>query len=147
MLASGLGELVTTTLGADMGRTVTVFVPTRPPEAIVFTGDGEVLAPWGEDLARAAGVPATMVVGIHRAADETRRLQEYSPRFAPDRFAAHEDFLLRDVRRWVTVRFAVSLPAARTAMFGVSASAELALALSPDPPTVISGTLADVVAR
>ncbi len=136
-----MGELVTETLEHDGGRTVTVFVPARATEAIVFAGDGEVLAPWGEDLAKAAGVPATMVVGVHRAADETRRLQEYSPGFAPDRFAAHEDFLVRDVRRWVTARFAVSLPAARTAVFGVSASAELALALSLRHPQIFGVAL------
>jgi hypothetical protein len=54
--------------------------------------------------------------------------QEYSPRFDPERFAAHEQFLVHDVRRWVATRFGEALPAARTAAFGVSASAEVALA-------------------
>ena len=33
------------------------------------------------------------------AADETFRLHEYSPGFDPERFAAHETFFVRDVRR------------------------------------------------
>ena len=42
----------------------------------MFAGDGQLLAPWGSAL-EAAGLPPTMVVGAHRAADETRRLHEY----------------------------------------------------------------------
>jgi hypothetical protein len=83
--ASGSGGLVTETLDYDGGRQVTVYVPTGAPEAIVFAGDGQVLAPWGEDLSEAIEVPTTMVVGVHRTADETLRLHEYSltcPRLA-----------------------------------------------------------------
>lgn len=53
----------------------------------------------------------TMVIDVHGLADETLRLQEYSPGFDPERFAAHETFLVRDVRRWVRTRFGVALPA------------------------------------
>jgi enterochelin esterase-like enzyme len=77
-----------------------------------------------------------MVVGVHRSADETVRLHEYSPRFDPERFAAHETFLVRDVRRWTQTRFAVALPPERTAVFGISASGELALALGLRHPHV-----------
>ena len=77
-----------------------------------------------------------MVVGTHRLTDETLRLQEYSPRFDPDRFAAHERFFVDDVRRWTASRFGLALPAERTAVFGVSASAELALALGLRHPNV-----------
>jgi enterochelin esterase-like enzyme len=77
-----------------------------------------------------------MVVGVHRTADETLRLHEYSPRFEPDRFAAHETFLVQDVRRWVRTRFGVALPTERTAVFGVSASGELALAMGLRHPQV-----------
>jgi enterochelin esterase-like enzyme len=129
----GAGGLVTETF--DGGRPVTVYVPPSPPEAIVFAGDGQVIAPWGADLA-AMGVPPTMVVGVHRPADETLRLYEYSPGFDPDRFAAHETFLVRDVRRWTRTRFGVALPAERTAVFGVSASGELALAMGMRHPHV-----------
>jgi enterochelin esterase-like enzyme len=94
----------------------------------VFAGDGELIASWGGDLV-GADLPATMVVGAHRLADENLRLQEYSPGFDPERFAAHERFLVEDVRDWVRSSFGVALPAERTAVFGVSASGELALAL------------------
>jgi pimeloyl-ACP methyl ester carboxylesterase len=79
-----------------------------------------------------------MIVGIHRLADETLRLHEYSPRFNPDRFAAHERFFVDDVRGWVALRFGIALPAERTAVFGVSASGELALALGLRHPDVYS---------
>src|SRR5690242_5799577 len=80
------GNLITETLAYDGGRRVTVYVPPDPPEAVVFAGDGEVIAPWG-GLLEATDVPSTMIVGVHRLADETLRLHEYSPGFDPDRFA------------------------------------------------------------
>jgi enterochelin esterase-like enzyme len=122
------GEFVTETLDYDGGREVTVYVPPRPPEAVVFAGDGQLISRWGA-LLDSADVPATLVVGVHRPAEETIRLQEYSPGFDPDRFAAHETFVVDDVRRWTTSRFGVTLESDRTAVFGVSASGELALAL------------------
>lgn len=130
-----IGGLVTETLRYGGGRQVTVYVPAEPPQAVVFAGDGQLIAPWGEDL-ETADVPPTMVVGVHRLDDETLRLHEYSPAFDPDRFDAHETFVVDDVRGWVRSRFGVSLPAARTAVFGVSASAELALALGLRHPDV-----------
>src|SRR5262249_23093868 len=68
--------------------------------------------------------------------DETIRLHEYSPGFDPARFAAHEAFFVDDVRRWIRSRFAVDLPPERTAVFGVSAGGELALALGLRHPDV-----------
>jgi enterochelin esterase-like enzyme len=122
------GELVTETFDYDAGRQVTVYVPPRPPEAIVFAGDGQLISQWGGVL-EAAGVPPTMIVGVHRSADETLRLHEYSPAFDPERFAAHETFFIDDVPAWVRSRFGVALPRERTAVMGVSASGELALAM------------------
>ena len=122
------GEFVTEIFDYDEGRQVTVYVPPDPPEAIVFTGDGLMISQWG-GLLEAADVPATMIVGAHRVADETLRLHEYSPNFDPERFAAHERFFVEDVGAWVRSRFGVTLPTARTAVFGVSAGGELALAL------------------
>ena len=70
-----------------------------------------------------------MIVGAHRVADEKLRLHEYSPDFDPERFAAHERFFFEDVRAWARSRFGVTLSAERTAVFGVSAGGELALAI------------------
>jgi enterochelin esterase-like enzyme len=129
------GELVTETLAYDGGRQVTAYVPPAPPEAIVFAGDGQLIASWGRVL-ETADLPPTMIIGTHRVHDETLRLHEYSPAdstrtfgFDAERFAAHETFFVDDVRRWVLSRFGVALPADRTAVFGVSAGGELALAM------------------
>jgi enterochelin esterase-like enzyme len=129
------GALVTEAFDGDGGRRVTVYVPPDEPEAIVFAGDGQLISPWGGAL-EAADVPSTMVVGVHRLADETLRLHEYSPGFDPQRFAAHEELFVEDVRRWVRSRFDVALPPDRTAVLGVSASGELALALGLRHPDV-----------
>ncbi|MFC6706156.1 alpha/beta hydrolase [Flexivirga alba] len=124
------GELVTEVFDYDDGRPVTVYVPPDPPEAIVFAGDGQLIAQWGGRL-EAADLPSTMIVGAHRTADadEMARIREYSPSFDEQRFIAHERFFVDDVRQWVRSRFRVTLPAERTAVCGVSASGELALAL------------------
>jgi pimeloyl-ACP methyl ester carboxylesterase len=121
-------EFVTEHFEYDGGRDVTVYVPRDSPEAIVFAGDGQAVSRWGADL-ESFDLAPTMVVGVHRSGDETLRLREYSPGFDPERFASHERFLLDDVRRWVRARFGVALPPDRTAVFGVSAGGELALAL------------------
>lgn len=122
------GDLVTETFDYDGGRQVTVYVPPDPPEAVVFAGDGQSISRWGS-LLDTTDVPPTMIVGIHRAVDETLRLHEYSPRFDPERFASHERFFVDDIHRWTALRFGVALPPERTAVFGASAGAELALAL------------------
>ncbi len=129
------GDFVTETFDYDGGRQVTAYVPPDPPEAIVFAGDGQLISRWG-GLLETVDVPSTMIVGTHRLADETLRLHEYSPPFDPHRFAAHERFLVEDVRQWTASRFDVALPAERTAVFGVSASGELALALGLRHPDV-----------
>jgi len=136
------GRLVTEQLGYDGGRSVTAYVPPAAPEAIVFAGDGQLIASWATVL-EAAGLPPTMIVAAHRLDDETLRLHEYSPgqstavfAFDPERFAAHERFFVQDVRAWARSRFDVALPADRTAVFGVSASAELALAMGLRHPDI-----------
>jgi pimeloyl-ACP methyl ester carboxylesterase len=128
-MPTAAGEFVTETFDYDGDRPVTAYLPAAPAEAVVFTGDGQLLSQWGADL-ETAGLPPTLIVGVHRAADETQRLHEYSPGFDPERFTAHETFLVDDVRRWTTSRFGVALPAERTAVLGVSAGGELALALA-----------------
>jgi pimeloyl-ACP methyl ester carboxylesterase len=129
------GEFITETFEYDGGRQVTVYLPPDPPEAVVFAGDGQLISPWGGFL-EAADVPSTMIVGVHGLADETLRLQEYSPVFDAERFAAHESFFVEDVGRWARSRFGLALPTERTAVFGVSAGGELALALGLRHPDV-----------
>jgi predicted esterase len=144
---STVGEFITETLDYDGGRQVTAYVPAAAAEAVVFAGDGQLVTSWGEVLA-AADLPPTMIVGSHRTEDETLRLHEYSPgrstaEFAFDmqRFAAHEKFFVEDVRRWAATRLAVRLPPTRTAVFGVSAGAELALAMGLRHPDIYGTVL------
>lgn len=134
-MSSVAGKLVTETLSFDGGRQATVYIPPARPKAVVFTGDGQLISKWGVIL-EAANVPPTMIVSTHRHDDETLRLHEYSPVFDEKRFEAHEKFFVRDVHKWVRSRFGVSLPAERTAVFGVSASGELALALGLRHPDI-----------
>jgi enterochelin esterase-like enzyme len=135
MSSSITGKLVTETFNYDGGRQVTVYVSTVPPEAVVFAGDGQLISQWGGVL-QAADVPPTMIVGVHRPDDEMLRLREYSPVFDTERFAAHEKFFVEDVRQWARSRFGVALAAERTAVFGVSASGELALAMGLRHPDI-----------
>jgi enterochelin esterase-like enzyme len=127
--------LVTETFDYDGGRQVTVYLPSGTPEAVVFAGDGQLISQWGEFVTTAA-VPPTMIVGVHRSADETLRLHEYSPGFNPTRFAAHETFFVEAVREWTRSRFGIDLPKERTAVYGVSASGELALAIGLRHPDI-----------
>lgn len=131
---------MTETTEFDGARTVTVHRPGTAPEAIVFAADGQRIAEWGRSLENTA-VPPTMIVGVHSSTDERTRLHEYSPVFDPGRFAAHEQFFVEDVRRWTKSRFGVALPAERTAIFGVSAGGELALALGLRHPQVYGAIL------
>jgi enterochelin esterase-like enzyme len=134
------GEFVTETFKYDGERQVTVYVPPETPEAIVFAGDGQGISKWGRLLEK-ADVPSTMMVGVHRLTDEMQRIHEYSPGFEPERFAAHEQFFVEDVRRWTESRFGVALPRERTAVFGVSAGGELGLALGLRHPDVYGAIL------
>jgi enterochelin esterase-like enzyme len=130
------GQLVTETFDYDGGRQVTVYVSPAPAESIVFAGDGGWhISRLGEVL-EAANAPSTMIVGVHGLADDEARLQEYSPVFDADRFAAHEKFFVEDVRQWVQSRFGVALPAERTAVWGASLGGELALAMGFRHPDI-----------
>jgi enterochelin esterase-like enzyme len=134
------GAFVTETFDYDGGRQVTVYVPPGPPEAVVFAADGQSISRWGRFL-ETADVPLTLIVGVHGLTDEQQRLQEYSPVFEAERFAAHEKFFVEDVRQWTASRFGRALPAARTAVFGASAGGELALALGLRHPDVYGAVL------
>jgi acetyl esterase/lipase len=85
-MSSTAGEFVTETLDYDGGRQVTAYVPAAAAEAVVFAGDGELIASWAGVL-EAAGLPPTAIIGAHRLDDETLRLGEYSPGpFDPQRY-------------------------------------------------------------
>lgn len=86
-------------------------------------------------------MPATLIVGVHRLADEMARLSEYSPVFDAERFGAHERFLVDEVHAWTRARFEVTPSPDRTAAFGVSAGAELAIALGLRHPDVFGAVL------
>ena len=49
-----------------------------------------------------------------RLADETLRLQEYSPVFDAERFVAHERFFVEDACRWARSRFGVASYSSQT---------------------------------
>jgi enterochelin esterase-like enzyme len=141
-VSRAVGQLITEMFDYDGGRLVTAYVPPAAPEAVVFAGDGQLITPWGAVLEQ-ANLPPTMVVGAHTLNDEILRISEYSPGestadfpFDPERFAAHEEFFVEDVRGWARSRFDVNLPADRTAVFGVSASGELALAMGLRHPDI-----------
>ncbi len=134
-MTSMMGELVTETFEYDGGRQVTVYIPPDRPEAVVYAADGQLIAPWGAAL-EAADVPSTMIVGVHRLADEMMRLHEYSPGFDAERFAAHEKFFVEDVHGWVQSRFGVALSARRTAVWGASLGGELSLAMGLRHPDI-----------
>jgi len=130
-----MGELVSQNFPFDDGRQVTIYVPTRPVEVILYCGDGQLLPLWGPDLEKDF-LPSTMIVGVHRLADETLRLHEYSAKFDPVRFKAHEDFVIEEVRPWVDATFALNLTREATVAFGVSASGEFELAMGVRHPDI-----------
>jgi enterochelin esterase-like enzyme len=134
------GQRVTETLEYDGGRQVTVYIPPSA-ESIVYAGDGGCHSSRLAGVLEAASTRSTMIVGVHGLADDDARLQEYSPVFDAERFAAHEKFFVEDVRQWVQSRFGVALPAGRTAVWGASAGGELALALGFRHPDIYGAVL------
>ena len=136
------GELVTEALDYDGGRQVTVYVPPGPAEAVVFAADGAWHIARLSEVLEGASAPSTMIVGVHGLPDDDGRLHEYVPGFDAERFAAHEEFFVDDVSRWVASRFGVALPADRTAVWGASLGGELALALGLRHPDVYGAVFA-----
>ena len=63
-----MGELVSETFPYDGGRQVTVYVPARPVQVILYCGDGQLITKWGADL-ETMDLPSTMIVGVHGLAD------------------------------------------------------------------------------
>jgi enterochelin esterase-like enzyme len=134
------GTLTGETFAYDGGRRVTAYVPQDRPTGVVFAADGLGVPQWGAAL-EASGVTSTAIVGVHGLSDERGRLEEYSPEFNADRFAAHEAFFVDEVRSWAAERFQLGLSAARTAVFGASAGGELAIALGIRHPDVYGAVL------
>src|SRR5688572_9652021 len=135
------GELVTETFEYDGGRQVTAYLPPKPPEAIVFAGDGGWHISKLSEALEHSNAPPTMIVGVQGLPDEDGRLKEYVAGFDPERFAAHERFFVDDVRAWVQSRFAIALPADRTAVWGASLGGELALAMGLRHPDIYGAVL------
>jgi hypothetical protein len=88
---------------------VPISIAITPPTCKARISNCQMISQWGRFL-EAADVPSTMIVGVHRVADETLRLHDYSPKFDPERFAAHERFFVEDVGVWARSRFGVTLP-------------------------------------
>jgi enterochelin esterase-like enzyme len=132
------GDFVTETFAYDGGRQITVYVPSNPPEAVVFAGDGGWHISRLSEVLESSNAPPTMIVGVHGLSDEDARLKEYVLGFDPERFAAHEKFFVEDVHGWVQSHFGVRLPAQRTAVWGASLGGELALAIGLRHPDIYS---------
>ena len=132
------GELVTESLGYDGGRAVTVYVPSRPPEALVFTADGGWHLSRLVDALERSDAPSTMLVGVHGKDDDEGRFSEYVPGVDDARFAAHEEFFLDEVASWVRSRFHPVVEPGRTGVWGASLGGEFALAMGVRHPDVYS---------
>lgn len=130
------GELVTESFGHDGGRAVTVYVPSAPADAVVFTADGGWHTERLVAALEAGEAPATMIVGVHGRDDDEGRFSEYVPGVDEERFAAHEAFFLDEVAGWVRSRFGVALGADRTGVWGASLGGEFALAMGVRHPDV-----------
>jgi enterochelin esterase-like enzyme len=129
-------------LGFDGGRMVTVNVPPDSAEAVVFVADGGWHVSALSETLQRAGQRSTMVVGVHGRPDDNDRLHEYVLGFDPRRFAAHEEFFVHEVGRWVATRFGVELCSERTGVWGASLGGELALAMGLRHPDVFGAVLA-----
>ena len=65
-----------------------------------------------------------------------RRDSTSTPVFDEEVFTAHEKFFVDDVLGWTRSRFDIAVPTDRTAVFGVSAGGELALAMGLRHPDI-----------
>jgi enterochelin esterase-like enzyme len=141
-MAPDRGELVTEAFGYDGGRIVTVYVPPESTDAVVFVADGGWHISRLVEALQRANRRSTMIVGVHGLPDDDGRLHEYVPGFDARRFAAHEQFFVHDVGRWVAASFGVTLPAERIGVWGASLGGELALAMGLRHPDVYGAVFA-----
>ena len=136
-MSSLRGSLVTETFDFAGGRGATAYVPSDPPESVVYAADGgwhiERLA---QALEGSGEGSSTMVVGVHGLDDDDGRLHEYVEAFGGERFEAFERFFVDDVRAWVQSDLGVGLAIDRNAVWGASLGGELALAMGLRHPEV-----------
>lgn len=129
-MSSLRGALVTEAFTFDGHRTATAYVPTGPPESIVYAADGgwhiERLARALEDSTQEF---STMIVGVGGLDDDDGRLHEYVEAFGGERFRGFERFFVEDVGAWVQSDLKVALSSERTAVWGASLGGEFALAM------------------
>jgi enterochelin esterase-like enzyme len=135
-VARGAGELISETFGYGGGRSVTVYVPSAPVEAVVFAADGGWHTSRLVDALEAGDAPSTMIVGVHGRDDDDGRFTEYVPGVDETRFAEHEEFFLGEVAEWVRSRFGAAVGANRTGVWGASLGGEFALAMGMRHPDV-----------
>ena len=135
------GSFVAATLAHDGGREVTAWVPPAPVDSVVFAADGGWHTSGLAAALSGAGIRSTMVVGVHGLDDDDGRLHEYVSSFGGARFDAFARFFVGDVRSWVASALGVALPAARTAVWGASLGAELALAVGLRHPDLYGAAL------
>lgn len=135
-MAPRAGELVIESFAYDGGRAVTVYVPPRPADAMVFTADGGWHTSRLVEALERADARSTMIVGVHGLDDDEGRFAEYVPGVDEARFRAHEEFFLNDVGEWVRARFDVAVGVDRTGVWGASLGGEFALAMGMRHPDV-----------
>ncbi len=135
------GQLIDHTFDYDGGRQVTVYLPSEPARAVVFAADGGWHTTSLAEVMETGGAAPVAIIGVHGRVDDDERLKEYSPRFDPARFAAHEQFLVDEVGRWAQTRFGLTVPPERTAIWGASLGGELAIALALRHPEVFGVAL------
>jgi len=141
-MSSLKGVLTTKTFAFDGGRSITVYLPPHPADAVVFVADGgwhtELLA---RALESSVETSSTMIVGVHGLEDDDRRLHEYVEAFGGGRFEAFERFFVEEVRAWVTSAYEIGFTAERTAVWGASLGGEFALAMGLRHPEVYGAVL------
>ena len=113
-------------LGSE--RVITVQLPERKPEAVVFAADGWLRAGPLRVLEGQGLVRPTAVIGTESAAREgsIARAWEYSYGRNPARFDAHREFFVREVPAWVEERYAIGADRLTTVVFGCSTGGRFA---------------------
>ena len=134
------GRLIHKTFDYDNGRQAVAYACPENAEALIYTGDGQLVESWAETLEK-ANILNVVIIGTYRLEDEMQRLHEYSPVFDAARFEAHEKFFTQDIPEWMATSGKQTFSRERTWVFGVSAGGELALAMGLRHPELYSTIL------